>query len=201
MRGGARILVLLLISGSGCASVRPQPIDVSPLVAVELDLSRGLAAGFGDFEGSTRDGIVVSSGSRRSDGIVERWGNWFSERDAERPRWQVHVYVMLLDSPARARESLASYCARADWVAEGQIQSREEGDARFCWSPIVQLRNDPEGGCIPGIVHYSVAGFQRDRLVIQMDESYFGESATAKARVIRDLSDRLQRVTEAARAE
>lgn len=81
------------------------------------------------------------------------------------------------------------------------IQSREEGDVRFCWSPIVQLRNDPEGGSIPSDQYYSIAGFQRDRLVIQMDESYFGESATAKARVIRDLSDRLQRVTEAARAE
>lgn len=200
MRSGARVLVLLLISGSGCVSVRPQPIDVSPLVAMELDLSRGLAAGFGDFEGSTRDGIVVSSGSRRSDGIVERWGKWFSERDAD-TRWQVDVRVTLLDSPTRAREFLASYCAFAEWVAEGEIQSREEGDVRFCWSPIVQLRNDPEGGSIPSDQYYSIAGFQRDRLVIQMDESYFGESATAKARVIRDLSDRLQRVTEAARAE
>ena len=181
--------------------MRPQPIDFSALVTVELDLSRGLAAGLGDFEGSTRDGIVVSSGSRRNDGIVEYWGKWFSEGDAKRTKWQVDVNVLLLDSPSRAREWLARYCAFQDWVAEGQIQSKEEGDARFCWSPIVQPRNDPEGGYIPTDEYYSIAGFQRDRLVIQMDESYFGESATAKARVTRNLGDRLQRVTEAARAE
>jgi hypothetical protein len=180
--------------------VHPQPIDFSPLGAVELDLSSGLSAGLGDFEGSTRDGIVVSSGSRRNDGIVERWGKWFSERDAKRTRWQVDVRVTLLDSPARAREFLAGYCAFEEWVAEGQIRSKEEGDARFCWSPIVQLRSDPEGGSLPTDQYYSIAGFQRDRLVIQMDESYFGESATAKDAVIRDLSERLQRVTEAARA-
>ena len=182
--------MLLLALASGCVSVTPQELDFSPLVAVDLDLSRGLAAGFSDFENYSPDRVTYD--------VVERWGNDVVQRNGSSMKWHVSIRAIVLDSVRAATDELGRYCTRAEWVGKGKLQTGADGDARYCWSPIAQQRNDPEGGCIPSIQFYSVAAFQRDRLVIEMDENYLGEPATAKNPIIRELAERLRKVAEAA---
>jgi hypothetical protein len=104
-----------------------------------------------------------------------------------------------MTSVKAAEKELNDQCVLYDrkaGLSTGKIQTAEQGDARWCWSPVVQLRNDPEVS-LPSNTFYSVAAFQRDRLVIEMAESYYDEPGTAKNPIIRELAERLRKVSEA----
>ncbi len=190
MRGSARALLLLLPLAGGCASVTSQQLDFSPLVGVDLDLSRGLAAGFSDFEEHT-----AAEGQY---GVVERWGKDAFENKGT-PAWRVSITAIVMDSVTAAERELTDHCViynRKAGLFADKIETAEQGDARWCWSPVVQLRNESELS-LPSNTFYSVAAFQRDRLVIEMAESYFDEPATAKNPIIRELAERLRKVSAA----
>jgi hypothetical protein len=191
VRHGALALLLWLPLAGGCASVTPQQLDFSPLVGVDLDLSRGLAAGFSDFEEHTK--------AEGRYGVVERWGKDASESTGTSTAWRVSITAIVLDSVKAAERELTDQCViynRKAGLFADQIETAEQGDARWCWSPVVQLRNKSEMS-LPSDTFYSVAAFQRDRLVIEMAESYFDEPATAKNPIIRELAERLRKVSEA----
>jgi hypothetical protein len=196
VRSGALAPLLVLALTSGCASVTPQKLDFSPLVAVELDLSRGLAAGFSDFE--------EHKAAEGKNGVVELWGKHTVQAREESSAWQVSITAIVMSSAETAERELADQCViynRKAGLFPGEIETAGQGDAQWCWSPVVRLRKDPEGGPLTSATFYSVAAFQRDRLVIEMTESHSDEPATVKNAIIRELAERLRKISAAGAAK
>jgi hypothetical protein len=191
VRSSALALLLLLPLAGGCVSVTPQELDFSPLLGVDLELSRGLAAAFSDFEEHKQ--------AEGQYGVVERWGKRAVQAKGNSTAWQVSITAIVMDSVRAAEREVTDQCViynRKAGLFADKIETAEQGDARWCWSPVVQLRNESEVS-LPSNTFYSVAAFQRDRLVIEMAESYFDEPATAKNELIRELAERLRKVSEA----
>jgi hypothetical protein len=188
-------MFVVAILGS-CRSVEPQVVDLSPILTLEtIDVSNGLSSAFSDFEVSESAGATRGRGQDPGDEIVELWSKEIAGSDAS-SSWQIRVSVELMGSSDGALKELERWCGGADGsFADGKMLHAAERGVRYCLSPIVQLRNDPEGLYLPSRTFYSVVYLQSDRLVIALEESQLGASRTAKSDVIRDLGERLRRLS------
>lgn len=189
-------VALVVVLVGACTSVEPQVVDLSPILAAEsIDPSLEISSAFSDFERSNRTAAASGAGRSSSDEITGLWSREISGSDMS-ASWQIRISVEVIDSPEGALRELERWCRAAEsGFADGEMLDGAERGWRYCLSPIVQLRNDPEGWHLPSRTSYSVVYLQRDRLVIALEESQLGASRTAKDPVIRDLGERLQRLS------
>ena len=172
----------------------PQPVDLSPLLKLDPDLSQGLTRAFSDWEAITLAGVSQRTGKPGLHGVEEMWEkDYFSVRDG-RQEWMIWVRVELHDSNDGALEWLRHECASQGETFAASPELVVDGSWRYCKTPIGQLRNDPEGGGFPSEEYVSFVGIQFDQLVLTLDETYRSDAKTAKNELIVELAERLARL-------
>jgi hypothetical protein len=114
------------------------------------------------------------------------------------PASRIEMTLRLSDSNESAREDFQIGCTDPfyGWTSSS-IANGGEQDNQFCISYVRQLRESPEGLCLPTQQYSSTAVFQKDRLVITIDEYTYSESEKdlifSKDGVIRLLAQELTR--------
>jgi hypothetical protein len=112
------------------------------------------------------------------------------------PASRIEVALKLADSNESAREDFQGECTNPfyGWTSSS-IANGGEQDNQYCISYIRQLRESPEGLCLPTQQYNSSVVFQKDRLVITIDEYTYSESGkdliNSKDGIIRLLAQEL----------
>ncbi len=186
--------IVALAAAMGCATVRPtpQPVDLSPLLEVQIDPSIRLSSAFPDYEALVRGTIQERTGQVRRDGVVDLVKKTYDSELDEFRRWTVDVSVTLFDTSEQAARDLDSSCySFARGGASGNPVRWQDG--RYCASSIVHLRNDPLNLYLPSNLYSSWVLVRRDRLVVRLYERHEGSAKSAKNAIIVELADRLSK--------
>jgi hypothetical protein len=183
-----------LVATAGWATLsHAQPIDLAPLLQVETDPSRGLSAGFSDYDALVIGGIQQWNGQPRTDGVVDLVKQTYDSELDGAHRWFVDATVTLFDSAAHAARDIDSSCypyARGG-AAGGGVRARK---GVYCVSPVTLMRTDPQNLYLPAKVYSSWVFVRRDRIVVRLYERHKGSKESAKNPIIVDVANRLSKL-------
>jgi hypothetical protein len=187
--------IVALAAAMGCATIRPtppQPVDLSPLLDVQIDPSIGLSSALPDYEALVIGGVQQRTGKARQDGVVDLVKKTYDSELDEFHSWTVDVSVSLFDTPAQAARDLDSSCySFSRGGASGNPVRWQDGV--YCTSPIVHLRNDPLNLYLPANLYSSWVFVRRDRIVLRLYERHHGSPKSAKNAIIVELAERLSK--------
>jgi len=162
-------VIIAIVATSGCcmspfASRIPQHVDLSGFDALRLPTGlKSVLARLPRFE--------VANGSRaRPDGIVEFLEQRTVHHSAEKST-SVYARVVTFATDQSADDFLTWYCE--DGVHEDDVEiawgSLDSG--RWCTSPILQERGDPEGLCLPLDQYWSMVAIRKGNVLIMVTET------------------------------
>lgn len=194
--------IVALVAAAGCATVRPhaQPVDLSPLLEVQIDPSLDLSSAFPDYEAVVIGGVQQRSGQSRRDDVVDLVKKTYDTELDESRSWTVDVSVSRFDTAARAARDLDSSCySFSRGGASGNPVRWRDGV--YCASSIVHLRNDPLNLYLPSNLYSSWVFVRRDRIVLRLYERHEGSAKSAKNPIIVELAERLSGLTSAPSSE
>lgn len=187
--------IIALVAVTGCATAlrpQPQPVDLSPLLAVHTDSSIGLSSAFPDYEALVIDGVQQWNGQARLDGVVDLVMETYDSELNDAHSWSVDVTVTLFDSSARAARVLDSSCQSfARGGASGNPVRWQDGV--YCASSIVRRRTDPLNLYLPSNLYSSWLFVRRDRVVLRLYERHEGSAKSAKNAIIAELAGRMSK--------
>jgi hypothetical protein len=186
--------IVILVAATGCATIQPQPqpIDLSPLLEVQIDPSIGLSSAFPDYEALVIGGVQQRTGKARRDGVVDLVKKTYDSELDEFHSWTVDVSMSRFDTPAEAARDLDSSCySFSRGGASGNPVRWQDGV--YCTSPIVHLRNDPLNLYLPANLYSSWVFVRRDRIVLRLYERHHGSPKSAKNAIIAEIADRLSK--------
>lgn len=142
----------------------PQHVDLSGFDALRLSPElQSLRARLPHFE--------VANGSRsRRDGIVEFLEQRTVHDSADRST-SVYARVLTFDTDSSADDFLTWYCE--DGVHKDDVEITWGGldSGRWCTSPILQERGDPEGLCLPLDQYWSMVAIRKRNVLIMVTET------------------------------
>jgi len=190
------VAVLAWAGVGGCVSVTRQSLNVEPICAAVNGPIDTLRDEFRSYE-VFAEGGMHRSGGRQPDGIVE-----FRARDFESPAgttfpWTVRATICLMEDEKAASAYVATACSimNSSWDVSLGDEDYRTSCGRFagivCLTPVVQLRNDPEGGSLPSRTRFSEVWIQRSNVVIQLVETRQGTQETAKQRVVDAIAEQI----------
>ena len=194
--------IVALVAAMGCAAIRPQaePVDLSPLLEVEIDRPIDLPSGFPDYEALVIGGVQQRNGQDRRDGVVDLVKKTYDSELDESHTWTVDVSVSRFDTPARAALDLDSSCYSFSRGGASGSPVRWR-DGVYCASSIVHLRTDPLNLYFPSNLYSSWVFVRRDRIVVRLYERHEGSAKSAKNAIIAELAERLSRLEKARSAD
>jgi hypothetical protein len=195
------VLLLALVTATGCAAIRPdpQPIDLSPLMAVRPDPAIGLSFAFPDYQALVTDGVQQRNGEARRDGVVDFVTKTFDSELDELHSWTVDVRVIRFDTPEGAARDLDSSChSFSRGGAAGEPVRWQDG--AYCFSSIGHRHTDPQNLYLPADLYSSWVFVRRDQIVVRLYERHLGSEKSARNRIILEVAERLSRLTPSASA-
>jgi hypothetical protein len=179
--GSPALLSAALIAAalSACASVAPNPVDVTPVARLVAPQPGQLVHRFPDFQAVVAYRAKTKPNAKPVKGPVE----WVSGSLAYTPSWSVEVDVLTFQSGAEAEDYRNDRC----WMMSQDLghgakaaQLEESGGGAFqsCKTPIVELRKEAWNlpFDVPSDDYMSGAVVRNDRLVIRLVERRTGRA-------------------------
>lgn len=155
-----RTLVALLPLGLVCCFL-PVAIayvyaDAVPLVDAELDLARPVAERFPEFE-------------QTAHGALERVAGEIAPDRAKNRPWRLRVSMEVHRNAEQAELERSQACAwRSRGIEAAAIRTQVGRFGRACISPLIEQRNDPEGGSLPRGVYAFFVEATNGRLLVSI---------------------------------
>jgi hypothetical protein len=194
----------VLLAATGCRSdsppadpgdsltLAPQAVDLSPILELPMDVSKGVARAFPDYQQLVIGGVQQSNRRVRKDGVVELLRESYDSELDEENRWVVDVSLTRFDTPARAARELDASCySQVHGGASSSVRWRE---SVYCISSVLHMHTDPRNLHLPTNTYFSWVIVRRDGLVLRLYERHQGSPKSAKNQIIREVAGRLSRI-------
>lgn len=166
----------------------PQVVDVSPLE--NLTLPSDIKSVMDLIDVSIFDAYEVVDPQGRI--IIGHYK--FREEGNDSSYSYIDVDITLFDSAETARDILQHNCEHRWYRADlSDFTYGESGDDRFCISYVREERGDLSGLCLPLGYYYSFVIFQKNNLLIMIDERTSDKTSARKNNVIEQLAQELAR--------
>ena len=156
------LLPLALLSCVLPTTTRYVYADASPIVDSEFDLASPIAGRFPDFRQTVREAREPGDARERLERVA---GEIAPDRERNRP-WRLRVALEVYRDPSTAELERSKACAWPRGIDPDAIRTQVGRFGRACVSPMMELRNDPEGGSLPsGVFHFFVEATSGQLLV------------------------------------
>jgi hypothetical protein len=163
--------ISFLLSGC-CGEIRSgdQKVDVGPLYDIDLNL-KDVKKISDVIDASMFDVVEI----QEDFSILARWVGPTEKMPSINSSSAIDISFLLFDEVKTAQDNFTSECTSAGWISSDKYYGGKL-DNQYCVSQVRRLRQASDAFCQPTNQYVSFVIFQKNRLVISIDETVYSET-------------------------